>query len=52
MLITILWWIMYSRDVLSNEMYKGVINDQATAVFNGKIYVRQAAQKTKCIPVE
>jgi Fe-S cluster assembly protein SufD len=31
---------------LSNEMYKGVINDQATAVFNGKIYVRQAAQKT------
>ena len=31
---------------LSNEMYKGVINDQATAVFNGKIFVRQAAQKT------
>src|SRR5688572_1558081 len=31
---------------LSNEMYKGVINEQATAVFNGKIFVRQAAQKT------
>jgi Fe-S cluster assembly protein SufD len=31
---------------LSNELYKGVISDQATAVFNGKIFVRQAAQKT------
>ena len=31
---------------LSSEMYKGVINEQATAVFNGKIFVRQAAQKT------
>ena len=31
---------------LSNELYKGILNDQATGVFNGKIFVRQAAQKT------
>lgn len=31
---------------LSNELYKGIINDQASAVFNGKIFVQQAAQKT------
>ncbi len=31
---------------LSNELYKGVIDDTATAVFNGKIYVQQDAQKT------
>lgn len=31
---------------LSNELYKGVIDDSATAVFNGKIFVRQPAQKT------
>jgi Fe-S cluster assembly protein SufD len=30
----------------SNELYKGILNDQATGVFNGKIFVRQAAQKT------
>jgi Fe-S cluster assembly protein SufD len=30
----------------SNEMYKGVVDEQSTAVFNGKIFVRQAAQKT------
>lgn len=30
----------------SNELYKGVLNDKATGVFNGKIYVRQDAQKT------
>jgi len=30
----------------SNELYKGVISDKATAVFNGKIFVRQDAQKT------
>ncbi len=29
----------------SNELYKGVINDQATAVFNGKVFVRKDAQK-------
>ena len=30
---------------LSNELYKGVINDKATAVFNGKVFVRKDAQK-------
>lgn len=29
----------------SNELYKGVIDGQATAVFNGKVFVRQDAQK-------
>lgn len=31
---------------LSNELYKGILNDQATGVFNGKIFVRKDAQKT------
>jgi len=31
---------------LSNELYKGIIDENATAVFNGKIFVRQDAQKT------
>ena len=30
----------------SNEIYRGIINDSATAVFNGKILVRPDAQKT------
>lgn len=30
----------------SNELYKGVLNDEGTAVFNGKIFVRRKAQKT------
>lgn len=30
----------------SNEIYKGIINDQATGIFNGKIFVRRDAQKT------
>jgi Fe-S cluster assembly protein SufD len=30
----------------SNELYKGIMNDNATGVFNGKIFVRQQAQKT------
>ena len=30
----------------SNELYRGIISDQATAVFNGKVMVRQHAQKT------
>jgi Fe-S cluster assembly protein SufD len=29
----------------SNELYKGVIDDNSTAVFNGKVYVRENAQK-------
>jgi Fe-S cluster assembly protein SufD len=31
---------------MSNELYKGIIDGDATAVFNGKIYVQQDAQKT------
>jgi Fe-S cluster assembly protein SufD len=30
----------------SNELYKGVLRGSAKAVFNGKIFVRQIAQKT------
>lgn len=29
----------------SNELYKGILTDEATGVFNGKIYVRPQAQK-------
>ncbi len=30
----------------SNELYKGILNDQGTGVFNGKVYVQIDAQKT------
>ncbi|MBI3617214.1 MAG: Fe-S cluster assembly protein SufD [Candidatus Omnitrophica bacterium] len=30
----------------SNQLYKGVLNDAARAVFNGKIFVRSIAQQT------
>jgi len=30
----------------SRQLYKGVLTDQSRAVFNGKIFVRQDAQKT------
>ena len=30
----------------SNEVYKGVLDDQSTGVFNGKVFVRQDAQIT------
>jgi Fe-S cluster assembly protein SufD len=30
----------------SHELYKGILDGQATAVFNGRIIVRQDAQKT------
>ena len=30
---------------ISNELYKGVIDGNATAVFNGKVFVRKDAQK-------
>jgi Fe-S cluster assembly protein SufD len=30
----------------SSELYKGIINDKSTGVFNGKIFVRKDAQKT------
>jgi len=29
----------------SNELYKGIIDEKATAVFNGKVFVRKDAQK-------
>ena len=31
---------------VSHELYKGILDGQAAAVFNGKIYVRKDAQKT------
>lgn len=31
---------------LSNELYKGIVDDKGTAVFNGKIFVQKDAQKT------
>ena len=31
---------------ISNEHYKGIIDKESNGVFNGKIYVRQKAQKT------
>ncbi len=33
-------------DCLSNELYKGILDNQSTGVFNGKIYVQKDAQKT------
>jgi len=30
----------------SSELYKGIMDEQSTGVFNGKVFVRQAAQKT------
>jgi Fe-S cluster assembly protein SufD len=30
----------------SNELYKGILEDQSRAVFNGKVFVRKEAQKT------
>jgi Fe-S cluster assembly protein SufD len=30
----------------SNELYKGILDGESTGVFNGKIFVRQPAQKT------
>jgi Fe-S cluster assembly protein SufD len=30
----------------SNELYKGIVDEKANGVFNGKIFVRQEAQKT------
>jgi len=31
---------------LSNELYKGIMDDNSTGIFNGKIFVRKDAQKT------
>ena len=30
----------------SHELYKGILNENSTGVFNGRVLVRQAAQKT------
>ena len=30
----------------SNELYKGIMGDHGTGVFNGKVFVREGAQKT------
>ncbi|MBL4706884.1 MAG: Fe-S cluster assembly protein SufD [Flavobacteriales bacterium] len=30
----------------SHELYKGILNDQSTGVFNGKVFVHREAQKT------
>jgi len=32
---------------VSRELYKGLIDDNSTAVFNGKVFVREDAQKTE-----
>lgn len=31
---------------LSNELYKGILDEKSTGIFNGKIFVRKDAQKT------
>ncbi|MBN4065732.1 Fe-S cluster assembly protein SufD [Candidatus Amoebophilus asiaticus] len=31
---------------ISNELYKGILDDKARGIFNGKVHVRQDAQKT------
>lgn len=31
---------------VSHELYKGILDDQSTGVFNGKVYVHREAQKT------
>lgn len=34
----------------SNELYKGIVDDEGIAIFNGKVFVRQDAQKNQCVP--
>ena len=36
----------------SNELYKAILDEKSSSVFNGKIFVRQDAQKTKCLSIE
>ncbi|MBN1159137.1 MAG: Fe-S cluster assembly protein SufD [Bacteroidales bacterium] len=36
-----------SPDCLSNQLFKGILDDEATGTFNGKIHVRKDAQKTR-----
>ncbi|MCC6937847.1 MAG: Fe-S cluster assembly protein SufD [Flavobacteriales bacterium] len=34
-------------DCTSNELYKGIVAEKGTGVFNGKVYVKQDAQRTR-----
>ena len=34
-------------DCTSDELYKGIVADKGTSVFNGKVYVKQDAQRTR-----
>ena len=34
-------------DCTSDELYKGIVADKSTGVFNGKVYVKQDAQRTR-----
>jgi len=34
-------------DCTSDELYKGIIGEKGTGVFNGKVYVKQDAQRTR-----
>lgn len=34
-------------DCTSDELYKGIVAEKATGVFNGKVYVKQDAQRTR-----
>ncbi len=38
-----------AEDCESNQLYKGILDDQATAVFSGKVMVRRHAQRTQAI---
>lgn len=39
--------IHHAEDTQSNELYRNIIDDVATTIFNGEIYVCKDAQKTK-----
>ncbi len=36
----------FSPNCISDQLFKSIVNDQATAVFTGRIYVARGAQKT------
>ena len=36
----------FASNCESNELYKGVLNERSTTVFNGKVFVHRPAQKT------
>ena len=37
-------------DCTSDELYKGIVAGKGTRVFNGKVYVKQDAQRTRALP--